>query len=85
MIQRNCLNPEEYDRTWPQQKLKAIGVKHKLELLDYFESLAEAVQNGVSCYHETEFHWNDKGNEAVADTIVKHLRDNNPGKTLSNE
>ncbi len=69
-------NPNDYERTYPQQRLRAYSQEQGIPMLDLLPALRDANKE-ERVYHLRDTHWNARGNriagEAIAEFLLDHL------------
>ncbi len=62
----------------PTERLKAMGQKLGLNVIDLLPDLQEAGQNDAHLYFPVNMHWTRAGHRVVANTLLKHLAETTP-------
>jgi hypothetical protein len=68
-------SPQEYDRALPHEKLMQFAGERGLLMLDLLPVLEAEFQRGGALYHHEEQHWNQRGNQVVAEALHNYLKD----------
>ncbi len=67
-------DPNDFDRYFPNKFLSEVFEKHNIEYIDLLPSLEK--YNSLPLYNETEQHWNNLGNQVVANTLLEEWHQN---------
>ncbi len=78
-------NPNDYQRDYPQARIRAFGEERNIPVLDLLPALRAANQEG-RVYHLRDTHWNARGNlvaglEIAKYILIHHGPDANPDKS----
>jgi lysophospholipase L1-like esterase len=67
-------DPARFDMDYPNRRLGALLERLSVPVLDFTPALREAEREAPT-YHPRAVHWNRRGNDVVARTLVPWLRD----------
>ncbi len=68
------LSPEQFDPSFPNERLESYGAERDLEVIDLLPAFRERSRSGRSLYFRRDPHWNRYGHESAADRIAAELR-----------
>jgi hypothetical protein len=73
VLTKHQLDPESYDRDYPNRRLVEYCRKVNLHVIDLLPALTEAAANGNDVYYRRNPHWNRKGHMLAAQIIASDL------------
>lgn len=68
------LDPPDYDRDLPENRLEAIGERLGVPVVRTLEALRRRMRSGESVYIADDIHWNARGHEVAAEELARTVR-----------
>jgi hypothetical protein len=84
LLKNEGLNPEEYSRTLPNDRLMKFAKTNGLNMVDLLPILRSETKKELPLYFAKEQHWTKEGNRVVANYLLNYLDSNSLISTNKN-